>query len=271
MNKFAYSFIACGVNIVAALMLSGCASPSNDLNSRLTSAIENHDLDGLKSAIAAGADTNLKSNDSYSVLHLAVRENNCLAAELLIENGADTNDPAWGSHFPLDGAITNKNLECVKLLLKKGANPNETHVYNSMFISPFSNALTKEKYDPAIVEELLKFGGDCKFKLRDDGDGTVLEDTIRDENTMALEQLLQNGCNPNFYGQAGWTPLMHAVVFENLEAVMILLKYGADPLAKTKNGDSVLDYTVAVDRNDLKLAIKSEINKVKIGEQSNPE
>ena len=39
----------------------------------------------------------------------------------------------------------------------------------------------------------------------------------------------------------GWTPLHFACKFANLKHVALLLEYGADPLATTQSGLSVLD------------------------------
>lgn len=49
----------------------------------------------------------------------------------------------------------------------------------------------------------------------------------------ALQYLLERGANPNRVNAFGKTPLMYAAQYNALEAVTLLLKYGADPGAQT--------------------------------------
>jgi len=65
------------------------------------------------------------------------------------------------------------------------------------------------------------------------------------EGTTILKALLQLGADPNTSlltpALAGWTPLHFACKFTNLQHATLLLKYGANPLAETADGKSVLD------------------------------
>jgi hypothetical protein len=65
------------------------------------------------------------------------------------------------------------------------------------------------------------------------------------EGTTILKALLRLGADPNtslvIPASAGWTPLHFACKFRNLKHAALLLEYGADPLAKTADGKTVLD------------------------------
>lgn len=57
---------------------------------------------------------------------------------------------------------------------------------------------------------------------------------------VALKRLLQLGADPNLYG-GGWTPLLQACWVGDTESLRSLLIYGADPQAKTGDGESAAD------------------------------
>jgi ankyrin repeat protein len=60
-----------------------------------------------------------------------------------------------------------------------------------------------------------------------------------------LKALLKLGADPNAAliqpGSEGWTPLHFACKFRNLKHATLLLEYGANPLAETVDGQTVLD------------------------------
>jgi len=65
------------------------------------------------------------------------------------------------------------------------------------------------------------------------------------EGTTIVKALLSRGADPNVEllqpEVAGWTPLHFACKFKNVKYVALLLEYGANPLAETAAGLSVLD------------------------------
>lgn len=69
------------------------------------------------------------------------------------------------------------------------------------------------------------------------------------EGSTILKALLKLGADPNTSlvqpGSEGWTPLHFACKFHNLKHASLLLEYGANPLAQTSAGQTVLD--VAID------------------------
>ena len=65
------------------------------------------------------------------------------------------------------------------------------------------------------------------------------------KGTAILKALLKRGADPNDHlrqpDMLGWTPLHFACKFMNTKHAALLLEYGADPLAETSAGLSVLD------------------------------
>ena len=59
----------------------------------------------------------------------------------------------------------------------------------------------------------------------------------RADRHEVLRVLLDNGADVDLRGQNDWTPLHYAVGQRDLEAVGMLLRYGADPALKTRIDD----------------------------------
>ncbi len=59
-----------------------------------------------------------------------------------------------------------------------------------------------------------------------------------------VEQLLEDGADPNYEAINGVTPLMTAISDCRLEIFELLLDYGADVNAEDMNGQSIHDYTM---------------------------
>ena len=65
-------------------------------------------------------------------------------------------------------------------------------------------------------------------------------------------KLVQDGINPNLVLDiSGLTPLHHAVVFKNTEAILLLLSMGANPLLDDNEGITPLDR--ALETNNIEI------------------
>lgn len=65
-----------------------------------------------------------------------------------------------------------------------------------------------------------------------------------------VECLLECGANPNADTHGKYTPLMNAADRSSLRTLSLLLEYGADPTARTLNGDSAIDIAVHAEAPD---------------------
>ena len=73
-----------------------------------------------------------------------------------------------------------------------------------------------------------------------------------DTDTEAFKALLDKNPNVNAQDAKGWTPLHCAVHWKHAEAVKILLRAGADPFAKNKEGDTPLETICRYEHSSLK-------------------
>lgn len=134
----------------------------------------------------------------------AVREDDPVSLEVMHRYGVDINhDEGMNNGTILYHAIKHQAERSVRYLVKQGVNPNQT---TNGGRNPLINLFTK--YD----EDQKKYV-DIKAK------------------PSLLQFLLNNGADPNSYGQMGSSelPLDKAAEQNDMQAVKILLNAGADP------------------------------------------
>jgi len=91
----------------------------------------------------------------------------------------------------------------------------------------------------AFIKELIGLGADPNY-----GDHAGFPSLIaalssdRRERHDIVKLLLENGADVRQRGVNDWTPLHYAVVGRDIEAVKLLLAYGADPTLPTRIDDS---------------------------------
>ena len=76
---------------IAAVLLVGCATPTQSPNPPLFDAVKKGDIEAVRKHLDAGADVNTKDEDGYTLLTVAVAYGSKEIVELLIFNGVDVN------------------------------------------------------------------------------------------------------------------------------------------------------------------------------------
>ena len=176
-------------------------------------------------------------------IHLAARQGHIDSAMALLDAGADVNQPAAGDHVtPTIIAIVNGHYDLAKALLDRGADPN---LAQDNGVTPLYAALNCQWSDKALYPQPRAFE---QQKI------TYLQ---------LMEALLQKGANVNarltrkvWYSQydfdqsgvdeTGATPFWRAAYADDIDAMKLLVKYGADPTIPTlrtpgrpRTGDAV--------------------------------
>jgi len=167
-----------------------------------------------------------------TALVFAAREGDLDSAKLLVEAGADVNLATTGSWSPLLTAINNRNYRIAAYLLEHGANPNHANApfgWTPLYLATDNRNIEGGDYpvpkpdmdNLEIIKLLLDKGADVN--------GTIKDNTLT--RTIFTMQ---------WFFEAGATPFIRASQSSDTELMKLLLKYGADPKAKTVNGDNAL-------------------------------
>ena len=135
-------------------------------------------------------------------------------------------------------AIEHGDLGAVREELEKGIDPNAK---GRSGITPVWWAVSRDK--KSITRELLKSGGDpnvAPSKSR-----TTMEIASSRSDLRMLELLLENGGDVELPDASnGRRPLHGAAMMQNLDALEILLAYGADIESKTNHGYTPLIFSI---------------------------
>ena len=143
---------------------------------------------------------------------------------------------------PLHAAVDGGHLAVVEVLLKHGAVP--THIKADQ-PPPIHLACSQGKLD--MVKVMVEYGGKGILQTHDHFGQTPLHRSASGLNYIGvLSYLIDEGVEVNAIDNQGRTPLTYAMFVGSLCAVRTLIKHGADPLIKDRQGQNALH--VAIDR-----------------------
>lgn len=127
----------------------------------------------------------------------------------------------------------------------------EVDIYNDFCDEPrrhiFSEELINSLKDPQLdISEKLKKVKKYFDEVKAKNSCPLIHDVLYsihnlDINNLGLEIMLKAGADPNITDERSYTPLMIAVRNENIEAINILLNYGADPSLQNEEGKQAID------------------------------
>ena len=178
-----------------------------------------------------------------SPLHLAARQGHLDAVKVLADAGADVNQPSSGDHVtPTLIATINGQFDIANYLLDRGADPN---LAQDNGVTPLYATLNVQWAAKALYPQPRAYEQQKVSYLQ------------------LMEALLQKGANPNarltrkvWYSQydfdqsgvdeTGATPFWRAAYSSDIDAMKLLVKWGADPTIPTirtpgrvRTGDAV--------------------------------
>jgi ankyrin repeat protein len=276
---FMYSPDSAKEEMITVILRSKPAPPyGGNVNSDLIIAIDENDIEKVKSLLDKGADINARNEYGYTALMMAVerardvklvnllldkgadvnaKNNNNDKYKLnqtaliyasiyeetevviaLLEKGADVNAKNNYGYSPLIMAAAHERLGNVKALLAKGANVNATDEKGRTALMR-----SAEKGDVGTVRALLAGGADVNS--RDKKGETAL--MLVPDHKESILLLLNNGARANETNELGETPLMYAAKERAVDKVRLLLERNADVKARSKNGETAL--TIAQKRS----------------------
>ena len=144
---------------IAAVVLVGCATPTQSPNPPLFDAVKKGDIEAVRKHLDAGADVNTKDEDGYTLLTVAVAYGSKEIVELLIFNGVDVNAKNDGGSTPLNIATAQGHKEIVELL-----------IFNGVDVNAFDPQVREKSIEIYEVADILrKHGGKRGEELKAEG------------------------------------------------------------------------------------------------------
>lgn len=172
---------------------------------------------------------NYFKSGNVTPLSRAIDSNKESMVSFLIENGADVNlavsiNNEEYSYTMLQRAIYNRNKKILSLVLDAGAKINDNYQNRG---TALITAVDIKFYDPEIVSLLIERGADVNLESALSSH-TPLTLAVSQENKDAVLLLLKSGADPNKKSIKFGSPLMIAFQAVNREMISLLIKNGAD-------------------------------------------
>ncbi len=227
-------------------LLDGGFDPNSATKSGGTTALmmAAPDADKMTLLLDRGANVNARSETKYTALMVAAQygTHSTPAIRLLLARGADAGQSQGQPLFnadPLFLAAYGGNAEVLPDLLKAGASLNgEMRLIGTSSTDPISGAVRHGYLD--VAETLVKLGAPVD---RTDARITPLVKAVLGDQVAMAAFLIAKGADVNHVDGNGMTPLLYAASIDFGTSAMIdmLLKAGARTDMKTKDGKTALD------------------------------
>ena len=195
-----------------------------------------------------------KDDDSITPLHWAAINGRLEACAYLIEQGADVN--AVGGELiatPLQWAARNGLVETIHLLIKHGANP---RLFDTQGFNCIHSTTHSSNYWALLY---LLCQPDISVDERDHMDHTPLHWAVYQRDEVSTQILLKMGADPNAKDRNGLTTLHWATFTGNKGCIRQLLEAGADTRVKNKDGRTAKELATEYRNKDIWKSVIDEL------------
>jgi ankyrin repeat protein len=158
----------------------------------------------VKKLLDLGVDPNTAINDKIPILATIFNDEPEIL-QLLLRAGADPNLPDANGVTPVSAAASAGYIEMAEILLEGGADPNIPDIYGD---TPLMAVLKEYQLD-------------------------FLSENQAEVYETIVEILLEAGADPNMPDGEGATPLSYAINIQDADITLLLLDFGADPIARS--------------------------------------
>ena len=201
---------------------------------RLHHAVLAGDLDLVRSVIQSGASVNCKDENDSTPLHYAAQRGLSRGVAVLVEHGADIQDTDNSGFSPFFWAIIARQEEVIAQLLSMGADACSSSADGRSAI-----AWVARLGQVSTAQMLLERGASIHDALNTQ-QTTPLEEAAASGNLPVVELLIRYGADPNYRDRDGWSAIHWAAEEGHQEIVRFLLDHGANPNAVSSYGTSPL-------------------------------
>ena len=216
-----------------AVFLSTALLAGGD-GSPLIESVKNGDANAVRALLAKRAPLAAAEADGSTALHQAVRQGSVEIVDLLIAAGADVKAATRYNITPLSLACGNGSATIIEHLLKAGADANSTSEEGQ-------TALMTAALNGQIEAVKLLLGRSAKVNTAEPNKGqTALMWATSEGNTAAAEVLIEFGADMKAKSKNGFTPLLFAVRNGHTQTAQLLPAHGANA------NDAAQDRTTAL-------------------------
>jgi ankyrin repeat protein len=186
-------------------------------------AAEKADWSKVRALLKEHTDANAVQKDGMTALHWAAFHDNLETASALLAAGAKPKVENRFGVAPLSLACTNGNADLVKTLLAAGADPNATLHGGETALMTAARTGSVE-----AAKVLLTHGAAVDSRESWHGQ-TALMWAAAEGHGDVVAGLVTMGANVNAASRTGFTPLVFAVIKDDLASIKTLLGAGANP------------------------------------------
>ena len=195
----------------------------------------------VKQLLAAGAGVEVAAKGGFTALMYAARNGAHASGALLVGAGADVNHHLTEGYSALTLAIHNASYELAATLVEAGADVNDTKSgFTPVYHLIWSHYPGRANYAPGPENKNQMGRVDWMTLMR-------LLLARGADPSIAMTKTHPNGYRLGQIGDSrGFTPLMLAARFQDVELMRLLLANGADPKAVTYNNTTLLSVAAGV-------------------------
>ena len=175
-------------------------------------------------------------NPTHAQFVAAVRDGDDTLARELLSNGANVNATDSKGTPVLNWLIRQNDRAAVRLLLELGADPTQTDAAGRTALHEAARAR-----NPGWIDLLLKHGVAVDVPNSRNGQ-TALYDALLAREQDNVDRLLAAGAKLDVRDQSGITPLLQAVMVNDIPTARRFIEAGADPFVVDDNGGRVASY-----------------------------
>lgn len=193
------------------------------MEKQLFKYIKNNDISKVKQLIENGVNINAIDDEFNTPLHIAISNNFNDIAIYLIQNGANLKIDNFHFKDPVQIAIINKNLTLLKYILSIGFKFTYKSFCDFSYLDEAISSGHLEIVKYLIEEQNMNVNQICCR----DGATPLLIAVICNEIEI-IKYLIQLGADLNQTDHHGWSPLHFAIEKQFKDIIIILLEHGVD-------------------------------------------
>ena len=221
------------IMIVKLLLRHGAKvnSVGGQFGTALNAAIKNTQIDVIETLLENGADPNIQTN-GVTYLFMAIDACSLMIVQALLKHGANPNAVVESSDTPVRMAARWGSLEIFEALVSKELNLGVNESCGSLLVHAFASNSNN------IVDFLLAH---CNIDVNgvNAAGRSALIFSVKYRMGTA-KKFIEAKADPNTRDLELKTPLIHAVLLEDVETVKMLLENGADPSLRDCRGHDAL-------------------------------